>query len=177
MPNDWANAATGGALQARPLTGEAFAAFGDVVAPGPISRQVNDGRALRYDGVARLTHDPYAAEPVLALYAVTASPKPFEIDLLERHPLASQTFVPMRLAGPYLVVVAPSRADGEPATDRAEAFVAPPDVGVHYAPGVWHMPMAAFGGDALFAMWMWEAGGGRDTEERRLPVALRVEGW
>ncbi|WP_081761445.1 ureidoglycolate lyase [Methylopila sp. 73B] len=177
MANKWAGAAPGGVLDARPFTQEAFAAFGDVVAPGDQSRRVNDGRALRYDGVARLEHDACAADPVLALYAVSASPKPFAIDLLERHPLASQTFVPIRLAEPYLVVVAPSGADGEPSVDRAEAFAAPPDVGVHYAPGVWHMPMAAFGADALFAMWMWEAGDGRDTEERRLPVALRVRGW
>ncbi|MBM7853087.1 ureidoglycolate lyase [Methylopila capsulata] len=164
-------------LEARPLTREAFAAFGDAIIPGDQSRRVNDGRAMRHDGVARLAHDVRAVEPVFALYAVSASLKPFAIDLLERHPLASQIFVPMRVAEPYLVVVAPSGSDGEPAVDRAEAFAAPPDVGVHYASGVWHMPMAAFGADALFAMWMWEAGGGRDTEERRLPVALRVEGW
>lgn len=177
MSKNWAIAGSRGALDARPLTAASFAAFGDAVIAGDRSRAVNDGRARRYDDVARLAHAASAVEPVLALYAVSASAKPFAIDVLERHPLASQTFVPIRVAGPYLVVVAPSQADGEPALDRAEAFVAQPDAGVHYAPGVWHMPMAAFGVDALFAMWTWEAGGGRDTEERRLAVPLRVEGW
>lgn len=155
-------------LAVRLITQAAFERYGDVVTPGEgPSRLVNDGAATRFDAVATLAHQPDAATPAFALYRVRPSPRPLRVDLLERHPRSSQLFVPM-LARPYVIVVAPGDAAGEPSLDALEAFVVWEGVGVHYRAGVWHMPMAALDQEALFAMWMWEAGDGRDTDERRL---------
>ncbi len=162
-------------LAVRPITQAAFARYGDVVTPGEgPSRPVNDGRAARYDEVAALEHDPQAATAAFALYRVQPSPRPLQLEVLERHPLSSQVFTPL-IARPYLVVVAPRDAAGEPALDGLEAFLVWEGVGVHYKAGVWHMPMAALDQEALFAMWMWEAGDGRDTVEHRLARPILID--
>lgn len=162
-------------LSVRLITQAGFSAYGDVVTPGEgPSRPVNDGRATRYDGVAALAHDRQAATPAFALYRIRPSPRPLRLDVLERHPRSSQVFAPL-IARPYVVAVAPDDAAGGPALDRLEAFVVWEGVGVHYKAGVWHMPMVALDQEALFAMWMWEAGDGRDTEEFRLEHPRLIE--
>jgi ureidoglycolate lyase len=63
---------------------------------------------------------------------------------MERHPLASQAFIPLSCR-PYLVVVAePDIADGKDITaDDLHVFIAQPGQGVNYARNVWHHPLIA----------------------------------
>ena len=65
---------------------------------------------------------------------------PFAVEMMERHPLGSQAFVPLS-GKPYLVVVAP--AGDPPGVDALRVFMARGDQGVNYAPGVWHHPLLA----------------------------------
>ena len=61
-----------------------------------------------------------------------------KIDMMEKHPLGSQAFVPMKETT-FLVFVAPK---GEkPNLEKAEAFIVPPGIGVNYNPGTWHFPL------------------------------------
>ena len=53
---------------------------------------------------------------------------------MERHPLSSQTFIPLGNSN-YLVVVAPA---GDLSVDNIQSFLAAPDQGVNYHPGTWH---------------------------------------
>ncbi|KAA2244097.1 ureidoglycolate lyase [Salinarimonas soli] len=160
-------------LVSQPLTREAFAPFGDVVrVPGQRSRPVNEGRAWRHDGLAALAHAPRALHPTVALYDVEASALPFATALFERHPWSSQLFLPMR-AETYLVVVAPDRA-GAPDPSAACAFLAGSETGVHYRPGVWHVPLIAIGAPALLAMFIFETDDADDTEEARLSTPLTI---
>jgi ureidoglycolate lyase len=62
---------------------------------------------------------------------------PYAVDKLERHRYSAQIFVPMDVAS-YVVVVAPSAADGSPEIAEARAFHAPGNVGIVYAQDVWH---------------------------------------
>jgi ureidoglycolate lyase len=159
-------------LRPRSLNAGEFSSFGDVLAPdGDHATPVNDGRALRYDGIADLSHVTGADVPVLSLYRISASALPFRADVFERHPLSSQVFLPLS-AGEFLVVVAPDRG-GEPDIAAAAAFVAPPGTGVHYRSGTWHVPLVALWQAATFAMLMWEAGP-TDTIEHRLGIPLTI---
>jgi len=162
-----------GSLRAVPLDAGRFAPYGDLIVPdGGRVTSVNDGRALRYDDLAPLAHATGAERPVLSLYRVSPSERPFRAGLFECHPLSSQVFLPMADAE-FLVVVAPDRG-GAPDLDRAEAFLPDRRTGIHYRAGIWHVPLAAFGSEAVFAMLMWEAGRA-DTVEHRLAVPLVVE--
>jgi ureidoglycolate lyase len=162
-----------GRVYAHRLTAEAFSEFGDVIAAdGSHAISVNEGRALRYDALMQLRHETPASKPVLALYRVSPSNLPFKANLFERHPYSSQVFLPMT-GGAILTAVAPDR-NGTPDLDRIQAFVSPSGLGIHYRPGVWHLPIAALDSEVTLAMIMWE-GSHADTVEHRLAHPILIE--
>jgi ureidoglycolate lyase len=161
-------------LRAQPLTPEAFAPFGDVVAAGVVAgAAANQGTAVRFDRAARLASTRPGATPNLAVFRSVAKALPFEVKLLERHPCSSQAFLPMVCAR-YLVVVAPDGPGGEPDLDRLAAFVATSGQGINYLAGIWHHPIVALDAPADFVMLAWEDGGPQDCEERPLPRGVHV---
>ncbi|MEK0083102.1 ureidoglycolate lyase [Benzoatithermus flavus] len=161
-------------IMAEPLACEAFRPFGQVVAaPDDRGRPVNAGMAVRHDLPGHLRHRTGAALPSLAIYRCRPQPLPVAVPLLERHPLTSQTFLPLGAAR-WLVIVAPAGPDGSPVPTAARAFLAEAGQGISYAPGTWHSPLVALDRAGDFAMLMWETGGSRDCEELRLAVPLLV---
>jgi ureidoglycolate lyase len=168
-------------LVAAPLAVEAFLPFGRVVEPGGgPGRAVNAGTALRFDLTGHFAHRTMAVLPALAVYRCQPQPQPVAVTMLERHPLSSQTFIPVATAR-WLVVVAPIGPDGGPLPACARAFLASAGQGVSYAPGVWHSPLIALDRPADFVMLMWEVGAAEDCEARTLPDPLRISlpasGW
>jgi len=118
-----------------PLTPEAFAAFGNLIEASDeaVKLDINQGHAVRYDRLADIDVADEGGTPIVSLFRA----KPLAELVLrsfERHPLGSQTFVPLS-AKPYLVAVAPAGAFDQ-ATIRL--FRAEPHQGVHYRKGVWH---------------------------------------
>ena len=63
-----------------------------------------------------------------------------KIDMMEKHPLGSQAFIPMKQTT-FLVLVAPEGS--KPDLNKIEAFIVPTDIGVNYKPGTWHFPLIA----------------------------------
>ena len=143
-------------LIARPLTAEAFAPYGEVLAAPDdfgrtyIERALANGRA---DATPSLSFSK--AKPITSL--------PLRAVQMERHEFSSQSFVPMD-AGRWFVIVAPKRADGQPDAGRAEAFVAGPGQGVTYGMNVWHHPLSVIGEPIRFAIVMWLTRGVGDEE-------------
>ena len=97
---------------------------------------------------------PTAATARLHVNHVAEATLPCTVELLEKHPYASQIFLPLE-ASSYLVVVAPSLEDGLPDLAGVQAFEVPGNVGILYRPGVWHAGATALGGKAHFAVYMW----------------------
>jgi len=122
-------------LTPEPLTADAFARFGSVIeaSDAAVKLAINDGHAVRFDALAEIDAGDGGGVPVVSLFR--AKP-PAELVLrgFERHPLGSQTFVPLS-GRPYLVAVAPA-GDFDAAAIRL--FRAGPHQGVHYLKGVWH---------------------------------------
>ncbi|MDE1161487.1 MAG: ureidoglycolate lyase [Acidobacteriaceae bacterium] len=94
------------------------------------------------------------ATPRLHVNFVVPTALPHSVTLLERHPHAAQIFVPLE-ASQYLIVVAPSLADGSPDLAGAQCFVAPGNVGVVYRANTWHAGATALDSKAHFAVYMW----------------------
>jgi ureidoglycolate lyase len=140
----------------QPLTAQAFAPFGDVV-----EAPAQPGRAYFETSIGNLRA---GAQPKLWMLtkAVAASP-PVEFSSLERHRFSSQTFVPIEI-GRWLVVVAPHAAQGGPALDRIQAFLARPTQGVSYRPDVWHGALTVFDKPARLSVFMWLDGTAADEE-------------
>lgn len=133
------------ALVVEPLTREAFVPFGAVVEASAAARHypINGGSTVRYHDLAPLDAGP-GGRLVVSVFRAQPRAMPMRIAMLERHPLASQTFVPMfgdTARRGYLVVVAPP--GDAPDASALRCFLAGAGQGVHYAPGVWHHPLIA----------------------------------
>jgi len=118
-----------------PLTAEAFAPFGSVIeaSDAAVKLDINGGHAVRYDRLAEIDAAEGGGTGAISLFHA----KPLAelvLRVFERHPLGSQSFVPLS-GKPYLVAVAPA-GPFDPA--RIRLFRAEPDQGVHYRKGVWH---------------------------------------
>src|SRR5881409_4126406 len=121
-------------IVATPLTPKSFAPYGDVLmAPDDFGRAYFDAGLQTSRSTARPSLSVSRVRPLTSL--------PLEAKVLERHEFSSQSFLPLDVSR-WLVVVAPSAADGGPDAARAVAFLAGPGHGVTYHAGTWHPPPA-----------------------------------
>lgn len=155
-------------IAAEPLTAQAFAPFGQVIAG------TGDGPGRR-PFLARMHNGRAQAQPNLTWMRIAPQPLPVTVTALERHPHSNQSFVPMN-GTRQLVVVCPSDAHGDPLPSQARAFVASGSQGVNYDANVWHAPRVALCAPGEFAMFRWDDGGGEDTELVELPMPFLVTG-
>ena len=122
-------------IAAEPLTPEAFAAFGEVLqTEGAEHFTINQGTTTRFHALAAAETGP-DGRALLSIFRATRRPDPIAIELLERHPLGSQAFMPLSNHD-WLVVVAE-----RPAASELRCFRAKGTQGVQYASGVWHHPL------------------------------------
>ncbi|AOJ09706.1 ureidoglycolate hydrolase [Burkholderia sp. ABCPW 14] len=155
-------------LAIEPLTRAAFAPFGDVIeTDGAKQIPINLGTTMRFHDLAHVDVADEGGRPLVNLFRGQPRTLPFEVTMLERHPLGSQAFVPLADA-PYLVVVAPA---GELDPAKIRAFVTRGWQGVNYAKGVWHHPLIALQGVSDFIV-VDRGGDGLNLNEQRLPESL-----
>ena len=129
-------------LKPLPLTRERFEPYGDVIETSAEHRQgMNDSRFERFDRLADIDIDADGRVAVSIARCRAATTLPYRFDVVERHPLGSQAFVPLSPAR-FAVVVAPPAASVEAGDLRA--FVTNGRQGVNYHRGTWHMPLIAF---------------------------------
>ena len=129
-------------LPVEPLTKAAFAPFGTVIeTDGAVELAINQGTTTRFHDLSDVDVATSGGRPIISLFRGTRRPDPIEIRLMERHPLGSQSFMPLS-AHDWLVVVAPTNGqDDAPELSGLRAFLARGDQGVTYAPDVWHHPL------------------------------------
>ncbi|CAD6557263.1 ureidoglycolate lyase [Paraburkholderia sabiae] len=129
-------------LAIEPLTREAFAPFGDVIElDGAKQIPINLGTTIRFHDLAHVDVTDEGGRTLVNLFRGQPRVLPFEVKMMERHPLGSQAFIPLN-DKPYLVVVAPR---GELVESEIRAFVTSGWQGVNYAKGVWHHPLLSLG--------------------------------
>ena len=121
------------------ITKENFTKFGDMVTTKDLEPiEINNGYAKRYDNIASLNTSEENGETTISIFSALKRTFPMKIDMMEKHPLGSQAFIPMKETT-FLTFVAPK---GEkPDLKKVEAFIVPPGIGVNYNPGTWHFPL------------------------------------
>lgn len=137
-----------GPIIAQPLTAQAFAPFGDVLAAtGTPDRLINQGLCERFHDRARLD---FGADGHAGISIFNATPRalPYRLEMMERHPEGSQAFLPLH-QHPFLVIVAPD-AGGAPG--RPQAFLTAPGQGVNFLRGAWHGVLTPLHAPGLFAV-------------------------
>lgn len=148
-------------LTPEPLTAEAFAPFGRVIEAGDeaVKLDINQGHAVRYDRLAEVDVADEGGVGVISLFRA----RPLDelvLKMFERHPLGSQSFVPLS-GRPYLVAVAPA---GDFDADKVRLFRAEGHQGVHYGKGVWHHFLLVLDADSDFLV-VDRAGPGDNCDE------------
>ncbi|HYD12893.1 MAG TPA: ureidoglycolate lyase [Allosphingosinicella sp.] len=156
-------------LTPEPLTAAAFAPFGSVIEASDAATKIdiNQGHAVRYDALAEVDVADEGGRAVISLFRA----KPLgELVLrtFERHPLGSQSFVPLG-GRPYLVAVAPAGAF-DPAAVRL--FRAEGHQGVHYRKGTWHHFLLVLEESDFLVVD--RAGPGDNCEEVEVELADRI---
>jgi ureidoglycolate lyase len=128
-------------LKVEALSREAFAPFGEVIEASEAVQHftINAGSTERYHDLAGLDAGP-AGRLIVSIFRGQPRALPFTVSMMERHPLASQAFVPLSNR-PYLVVVAPPGK--APTAQDLRCFLASGQQGVNYATGTWHHPLLA----------------------------------
>ena len=164
---------TGPILTPLPLTAERFAPFGDVIGVSQDTREpMNEARFERFNDLAQLNIDTHADGHTAISIARCRMPTklPHSFDLIERHPLGSQAFIPLN-GQRFVVVVAPA---GESADiEELRAFVTNGHQGINYHRGVWHMPLIALEANQEFLI-VDRAGEGMNCEELVLPERVTL---
>jgi len=121
------------------ITKENFKKFGDMISTEDIKPlEINNGFAKRYDGIANLDTKKNNGESTICIFSALKRSFPMKIDMMEKHPLGSQAFIPMKETV-FLSFVAPEGK--KPDLTRVEAFIIPKGIGVNYNPGIWHFPL------------------------------------
>jgi ureidoglycolate lyase len=130
-----------------PLTARAFAPFGEVLeATGTPDKIINQGLCGRFHDLAAL--DIVDGRAGISLFKSEARRLPHELEMVERHPMGSQAFLPMT-QDPFLVIVAPDEG-GRPG--RPLAFRTAPGQGINLARNTWHGVLTPLVPPGLFAV-------------------------
>lgn len=159
-------------LRPEPLTLAAFATFGDVIEASDSARHftINAGNTERFHDLAGIDAGPNG-RVIVSIFRGQPRALPFRVEMMERHPLASQAFIPMS-GRPYLVVVAP--AGDAPGVEDLRVFLATTGQGVNYAAGVWHHPLLALGEVSDFLV-IDRDGPDHNCDEVRLDVPALID--
>ena len=123
------------------ISKENFKKFGDMITTSGIKPlEINDGYAKRFDGIANLNTKKDDGESTISIFSALKRSFPMKVDMMEKHPLGSQAFIPMKETV-FLAFVAP---EGDvPDLNKIESFIVPNGIGVNYNAGVWHFPLIA----------------------------------
>ena len=128
-------------IKPKVINKENFKKFGDMITTDNIKPlEINDGYAKRYDGIANLDTKKDNGESIISIFSALKRSFPMKVDMMEKHPLGSQAFIPMKETT-FLAFVAPEGT--KPDLDKVEAFIIPKGIGVNYNAGIWHFPLIA----------------------------------
>ena len=126
-------------IEPKPIDKENFSKFGELVTTeGLKSVGINNGYAKRFEEAVKLDTRQDRGETTISIFSALKRSFPMKVNMMEKHPLGSQAFIPMKETT-FLTFVAP---EGEkPNLEKIESFIVPRGKGVNYKAGVWHFPL------------------------------------
>ena len=128
-------------IKPKVINKENFKKFGDMITTDGIKPlEINDGYAKRFDGIANLDVKKDNGESIISIFSALKRSFPMKVDMMEKHPLGSQAFIPMKETT-FLAFVSPE--GDKPDLNKVEAFIIPNGIGINYNAGIWHFPLIA----------------------------------
>ena len=121
------------------ITKDNFSSFGDIISTKDVKPiNINEGYAKRFDDLADIDISNDEGKAIVSIFSALKRNFPMKIDMMEKHPLGSQAFIPMKETT-FLVLFAPQ--GDKPDINMIKSFIVPPGIGINYKPGIWHFPL------------------------------------
>jgi ureidoglycolate lyase len=121
------------------ITRKNFAAYGDLISSYNIKPiDINAGYAKRFDNLANINTSRDGGKTIVSIFSTLKRTFPMKIGMMEKHPLGSQAFIPMKKTN-FIVLVAPP--GDKPEISKIESFVVSRGIGINYKPDIWHFPL------------------------------------
>ncbi len=150
-------------LEAVPLTRNAFSEFGETIELESARKiSINRGLTTRFHDLFTLDCDAAGGHPSVNVFRTDPLPLPYRVEVMERHPISSQAFLPLD-KNPFFILVAPS---GD--TVRAEdliLFQSNGHQGVNLFRNIWHHFQIVTGCQRDFIV-VDRVGAGKNLEEQ-----------
>jgi ureidoglycolate lyase len=146
-------------ISIQPMDATSFASFGDVLTlKSKPDKMINQDMCGRHHDLAKL--DFTDGQAGISLFDAVPRQLPYTLDMMERHPLGSQAFIPLHEHG-FLVIVAPDMGGkpGEPL-----AFLTAPRTGINIYKNTWHGVLTPLQAPGMFAV-IDRIGYGKNLEE------------
>ena len=116
-----------------------FSMYGDLISIDDINpMDINAGYAKRFDNLADLNTSKDGGKTIVSIFSALKRTFPMTVDMMEKHPLGTQAFIPMKETI-FLSFVAPP--GNSPDINKIQSFIIPPRTGINYKPGIWHFPL------------------------------------
>lgn len=155
-------------LSVKPMNAAMFSPYGDVLdEAGPADWLVNQGRCERHHDRARL--DFSTGRAGISVFSAEECRLPYSLEMVERHPLGSQCFIPVN--GVSSLVIVANSDDGAPV--NLQAFLTRPGQSVNFLRGTWHGVVAPIGGRGIYAV-VDRIGTGSNVDEYWFPQPILV---
>ena len=100
--------------------------------------RINNGFAKRYNDLGKIDTSIKKGKTIVSIFSAKKRRFPMKIDMMEKHPLGSQAFIPMKETS-FLVFVAPKGS--RPNLKKIQAFRIPKQTGINLNSGIWHFPL------------------------------------
>ena len=123
------------------ITMEAFLPFGHLIDKKHATTKylINQGTTERHHKLSELNLNNEGGTPTISIFSGTPRALPIEIKIMEKHPIASQSFLPIQNID-WLIVVSKEKND-MPDLDTMRCFHIQGDVGITYKKNIWHHPL------------------------------------
>jgi ureidoglycolate lyase len=154
-------------IRVEPLTKEAFAPFGAIIAPPPRDPDIETPFNRYWDGVA-----PFRVQGAPQIAFLRVFWRSLVVPSLERHFTHTQAFIP--LCGHPLVFVLAPPSEGGPELDRARAFLLDGSAGVVLHEGTWHHLLFPLVPEAHVLLLLEEGTKEHDMHVEQLPESIEV---
>lgn len=156
-------------ITTRPLTAADFAPYGDVLdGSGQFPITINQGACDRHHDLASLDFTDGRAG--ISLFQSEICSLPYDLLMVERHPLGSQAFIPMS-HHPFMIVVATDQ-NGVPI--NPQAFISNAGQAVNLHKGTWHGVLTPLHKPGLFAV-IDRIGSGDNLQEHHFEKSYQIQ--
>ena len=118
-----------------------FSKFGDIIQKKNALelRSINQGTTTRYHNISKLSLESKNGNSSISIFSGSPRDLPIEIKIMEKHPIASQSFLPIKDYD-WLIVVCEEKNE-LPDLSTLRCFQVDGDTGITYNKNIWHHPL------------------------------------